>query len=93
MQGDRYINYINSHSVDLAYDEEGDSVECDVCGCELVIDDGKYYCPECDEYWSREKFFDYIGAEPPGPECINCDNDYPSCGYCHHGYLDDDEEF
>lgn len=93
MLGELFLKFVNSRHVDYAYDEDGDSVECDVCGMELVIKDGEYYCAECDEVWSREKFFDYIGAEPPGDECYTCTNDYPSCTMCPYGYVDDDDEF
>ena len=83
------INYDEVHGP-RAYDEDGNTVECEWCGAEIIIKNGEYYCPRCEEVWSRKKFFDYIGSQPPGPECINCDNDYPSCGYCHHGYLKED---
>ena len=92
--GDLFLKYFNERHghTGFAYDEEGNSVQCDRCGMDLVInDDGEYYCAECDEIWDRQKFFDYIGAEPPGPECIVCDNDYPSCQDCPYGYVEDGE--
>lgn len=92
MIGDLFLKYFNSHIPEYAYDEDGDSVNCEWCGQPIVIHNGEYYCPECDRVYTRQEFFDYIGAEPPGPECLTCDNDYPSCSYCHYGYKDDDED-
>lgn len=77
---------------ELVYDEDGDTVECDWCGQELIWKNGEYYCPGCEEIWSREKFFDYIGADPPGDECYDCDNLYPGCIACPHGYADDEDD-
>ena len=77
----------------FVYDEEGNWVECDECRTPLVWEDGQYYCPTCEEYWSRETFFDYIGAELPGDECLTCDNCYPGCIVCPYGYEDEDEDF
>lgn len=90
--GDLFLKFINSHSVDYAYDEDGNGVICDYCGQPIVCKDGAYYCPECQEVWSREKFFDYIGADLPGTECYSCDNDYPSCQECPYGYIEEDDE-
>ncbi len=92
MIGDLFLKFFNSGSVDYAYDEEGNEVDCDICGMPLVIKDGEYYCAECEEVWSRDKFFNYIGAELPGPECYTCDNDYPSCTMCPYDYVDEEEE-
>ena len=45
--GDLFLKFINSHSVDYAYDEDGNGVICDYCGQPIVCKDGAYYCPEC----------------------------------------------
>ena len=73
------------------YDEEGNGVECDWCGSDIIWKNGNYYCFNCDEVWSREKFFNYIGAQLPGKECLTCDNLYPGCIVCQHGYVKDEE--
>lgn len=94
MIGDLFLKFFNSVGVggaDFAYDEDGDQVECDMCHMPLVYRDGEYYCVECDEVWSRDKFFDYIGAEPPSSDCYSCDCKYP-CETCHLGYIDEEEE-
>lgn len=92
MIGDLFLKYFNSHSVDYAYDEDENEVECMDCGQPIVYKDGEYYCPECDKVISRSEFFSYIGAEPPGSECYGCDNNYPVCSICQYGYVDDDDD-
>lgn len=74
---------------DDVYDEEGNFVYCDYCNSELKWKDGIYVCPNCGQTMTRSEFFNYIGAEPPGPECITCDNLYPGCVICHYGYVED----
>jgi hypothetical protein len=37
----------------------------------------------------RAVFFRYIGATPPGPECLTCDNLYPGCMTCPYGYTNE----
>ena len=78
-------------SYDEVYDEDGNSVFCDGCGGEIKWKNGVYICPSCGKTMSREEFFNYIGAEPPGKECLTCDNLYPGCIICPYGYVD--EEF
>lgn len=36
---------------------------------------------------SRSEFFNAIGAEPPGPECVDYNNLYPGCIICPYGYV------
>lgn len=76
---------------DYAYDEEGDSVYCDYCGSEIIFQDGEYTCLGCGQVMDRKTFFNYIGAEPPGKECLTCTNLYPGCMICPYGYVE--EEF
>lgn len=75
-----------------AYDEEGEAVFCDICGGELKWDQakGEWYCPECGQVMSRAVYFDYIGAGPPGTECLtNCRENYPFCKkYCDRYLID-----
>lgn len=71
------------------YDENGDTVRCDSCGFDIHWKDGVYVCPSCGRIMSREVFFDYIGATPPGPRCIDCDNLYPGCMTCPYDYVDE----
>lgn len=74
---------------DDVYDENGDSVFCDICGNEIKWKEGIYICPDCGQTMSRSVFFNYIGAEPPGPECVSCANLYPGCIICPYGYVED----
>ena len=50
------------------YDEDGNEVLCDICGSEIKWreEDGAYMCPECGQTFTREEFFNFIGAEPTG---------------------------
>ena len=75
------------------YDEDGyyASVECKYCGEDIKFKDGKYICPNCNNVIDRLELFNAIGAEPLGPECLNCNNLYPGCISCPHGYVDDDD--
>lgn len=73
------------------YDEDGDAVICDLCGGEMKWNDNECVCPECGQRMDRETFFNYIGAEPPGPECTGCENIYPGCVICPYGYVEDEE--
>lgn len=77
-------------SYEDVYDEEGNEVNCDYCYTEMKWKDGQYICPGCGQVMSRKVFFNYIGANPPGPECEQCDNIYPGCIACPHGYVDAD---
>lgn len=83
--GDVYVD----ESYEDVYDEDGFSVQCDMCNSIIKWKDGLYICPDCGQTFSRPEFFNYIGAEPPGEECTSCDNIYPGCTVCPHGYVDD----
>jgi len=76
---------------DDVYDEEGYFVYCDCCNNELKWKDGIYICPNCGQTMNRAEFFNYIGAEPPGPNCITCVELYPGCAFCPYGYINDDD--
>lgn len=67
---------------DDVYNEQGDAVLCDKCGHDIYWKDSVYICPQCGQTMSRRVFFDYIGAVPPRPECLTCDNLYPGCVTC-----------
>lgn len=73
------------------YDEDGYPVICDLCGGEMKGKDNGCVCPKCGRQMDRETFFGYIGAEPPGPECIRCENIYPGCIICPYGHIEDSE--
>ena len=65
-----------------AYDENGDSVFCDICGEELKWNPvtGGWICRGCGQEMTRCAYFDYIGAETPGSECLtSCRENYPFC--------------
>lgn len=81
----------NSEVYEDVYDEDGYFVYCDLCNAELKWKDGNYICPECGQILNRSEFMNYIGAEPPGPECVTCDNQYPGCIVCPYGYINDNE--
>lgn len=69
-----------------AYDENGDSVFCDICGGEMKWNqsDCLWFCQECGQVINRSQWFNYIGANPPSYICItNCKENYPFCKkYC-----------
>ena len=65
-----------------ATDEDEDGVLCPACrDFELYMeeDGGHYFCPACGERITRAEFFDYIGAQLPGPVCLSCSQNYPGC--------------
>lgn len=84
---DEYTDIYDGY--DEVYDEDGYEVLCDMCTGEIKWKDGVYVCPKCGQIMSREVFFNYIGADPPGEECVHCDNLYPGCVICPYGYCDD----
>lgn len=65
-----------------AYDENGNGVPCDMCGGEMKWNPvmQNYVCENDDQAMSRIEYFNYIGANPPGPDCLtNCSENYPVC--------------
>lgn len=68
-------------------DEDGFPVICEYCGANIMWKDGAYICPHCGNEMDREDFFNYIGATPPGPECVHCNSLYPGCMFCIYGYV------
>lgn len=74
----------------IAYDEEGYEVTAVCCGVPIMWDDENYVCPECGRIFSREEFFNLIGANLPGNLCVTCDQLYP-CTSCHRGYEIEDD--
>lgn len=77
---------------DEVYDEQGCSIPCDGynCNAKVKFHNGQYECPKCGKIFDRADFFAYIGANPPGPKCVTCDNLYPGCIICPHGYVKDE---
>lgn len=76
------------------YDEEGDIalVRCDHCLNGFVRwKDGQYICPECGEIMPRAELFNAIGVEPLGPKCVTCDELFPGCISCPHGYVEEED--
>jgi ribosomal protein L37AE/L43A len=75
-----------------AYDETGDSVFCDICGGEMKWqpNENLWRCADCVQEMRRAVYFDYIGAEPPGSECLtHCRENYPFCKkYCDRYLID-----
>lgn len=71
---------------DIAVDLEDEDARC-ICGDRIYFTrDGQYKCPRCKTIYSREEFMSMIGAEPFGPECLTCNNNFPRCFICQHGY-------
>lgn len=72
--------------INSAYDENGDISVCDICGGEMKwnMEHHEWYCPDCGQIMNRIQYFNHIGANPPGCECItNCCENYPFCKkYC-----------
>lgn len=94
---DKYDNIFNMGDewVNGAYDENGDSGICDVCGQELKWNPIKqeYECPTCGQEMDRAAYFNHIGANPPGQICLTgCNENYPYCKkYCPHYEIDPDD--
>lgn len=76
----------NDPDMEVAYDGTGSEVICPYCYCIMGFKDGMYMCTQCEMVMDREKFFDYIGLEPLGPECAECNHKFPHCIDCPHGY-------
>ena len=78
--------------VNGAYDENGDTSVCDMCGGDMRWNPvmQNWYCRECEQIMDRPTYFNHIGANPPGPECItNCQENYPFCKkHCDHYKID-----
>jgi len=87
---DAYDDWANS-----AYDEFGNSVTCDSCGTEMRWSPKKrlWYCPSCKKEMDRDRYFQYIMAGPPGPECLfECNENYPFCKkHCELFKIDPDD--
>lgn len=91
----------NVHKIDCtyelengAYDEAGDISYCEVCGEEMEWDplNSEWVCWNCKSTMDRRRYFEYIGATPPGDECYSCDENYPYCKkYCMHYEIDEDD--
>lgn len=65
-----------------AYDEDGNSVNCDICDGELKFNKRKciWCCSDCGREMNRDLYFQYIGAEPSGEKCLKqCKTNYPFC--------------
>lgn len=81
--------------MNTAYDEDGDVAVCDFCGADMKWDQTQreWYCPECGQTMTRALYFNHIGAEPPGLECLtNCCENYPFCKkYCERYFIDSDD--
>lgn len=76
--------------MNTAYDENGEAVFCDICGGELKWngESGIWCCRDCGQEMTRSVYFDFIGAEPPGAECLtNCRENYPFCKKTCDRYL------
>lgn len=92
-----YIRKLDPHDewVNGAYDEEGMQVTCSYCDGDLKFDPsaGHWYCTECGTTMGRREYFNYIGANPPGPHCMNiCSTNYPFCKkYCTTYEIDPDD--
>ena len=78
-----------------AYDENGDCVVCDICSEEMKWSGSghEWFCPGCGQKKTRIQFFNHIGAEPPGSDCLTrCNENYPFCKkYCDRYPIDPDD--
>ena len=78
-----------------AYDENGDAALCDICAAELKWNPKtrEWICPGCGQTMSRADYFNHIGANPPGLECLtNCGENYPFCKKtCERFTIDPDD--
>lgn len=78
----------NSEMDSYVFDEDGNEVHCPLCGGPMIFDsNNRYVCSECQTIMERGEFFDYIGVESLGPECLTCNSLYPGCEMCPYGYV------
>lgn len=71
-----------SEWMNSAYDENGNTVICDLCGEDMRWNPAKHnwFCSGCDQEMNRATYFNYIGADFPNCEClVNCNENYPIC--------------
>ena len=78
-----------------AYTEDGDQVECSVCGANMIFDP-KQRCWKCSSCWNtknRVQWFAYLDANPPGKKCLTkCHENYPVCkNWCMFYKIPDDD--
>ena len=93
---DDYINVyrlnMNDEWMNGAYDDDGNAVVCDLCGEKMKWNPKRnfWYCASCGQEMDRMTYLNYIGAEPPGSECMtNCGENYPFCKkYCERYKID-----
>lgn len=78
-----------------SFDDEGGSAVCGRCFTELrwKSDGSGCYCPECEQELDRSDYFNYIGAQPPGSDCVyGCTEPYPQCKqFCDRYSIDPDD--
>lgn len=86
MDGDEYDGIYRMNMLDEwingAYDEDGNDAVCDICLGALRWDPSRrqWHCPDCGQIMDRALYFNHIGAEPPGAECLrSCGENYPLC--------------
>lgn len=68
--------------VNGAYTESGDIAICDRCGGEMKWNPvmQNWYCRECEQIMDRPTYFNHIGANPSGTDCLtSCNENYPFC--------------
>lgn len=86
---------MRSEWLNSAYDENGNAVLCDLCGEEMKWNPRKHiwFCPDCGQEMSRAVYFNHIGADFPGRECLtNCRENYPICKRsCERFSIDPDD--
>jgi hypothetical protein len=78
-----------------AYTEDGDEALCDVCSEALRWNpEAAYYeCKSCGRVLDRALYFQLIGANPPGIDCLSqCRENYPFCKkYCLEYEIDSND--
>lgn len=83
---------MNKEWRNAAYDENGETVICDICGSDLKWNrhSHEWCCHDCGQRFIRPLYFDYIGAQPPGVDCLTkCRENYPFCKKTCEKYLID----
>jgi len=94
MKNDGGIYRLNAYDewANGAWDEQGESALCDLCGEEMKWNPVmvKWYCPGCEQEMDRAVYFNHIGANPPSSACLSdCEENYPFCKkYCDRFEID-----
>lgn len=69
---------------------QGDHYPCKECSGIHYIrfnpKNNEYFCRHCGKRYSRREFINIYEIPVMGEDCYTCDECFPGCSHCHHGY-------